>query len=76
MGFLSLQYLQLASRCGIDHTQALKMRMVIRRWQVRTMKTYAYLTNGRLRDECLNVNQFPSLEHAREHIEQRRVDYK
>ena len=31
--------------------------------------------NGRLRDECLNVNQFLSLDHARDVIEAWRVDY-
>ena len=31
--------------------------------------------NGRLRDEGLNVNQFVSIEDAREQIEGRRVDY-
>ena len=31
--------------------------------------------NGRLRDECLNVNQFTSLDDAREQIERWRVDY-
>ena len=31
--------------------------------------------NGRLRDECLNVNQFASLEDARAKIEAWRVDY-
>jgi len=31
--------------------------------------------NGRLRDECLNVNWFMSLEHAREIIGQWREDY-
>ena len=31
--------------------------------------------NGRLRDECLNVNQFISLEDAREQIEHWRIDY-
>lgn len=31
--------------------------------------------NGRLRDECLNVTQFLSLEHAREQIERWRIDY-
>jgi putative transposase len=31
--------------------------------------------NGRLRDECLNVNQFMSLEDARVKIEAWRVDY-
>ena len=31
--------------------------------------------NGRLRDECLNVNQFTSLEDAREQIEHWRIDY-
>ena len=31
--------------------------------------------NGRLRDECLNVNEFESIEHARETIEAWRIDY-
>ena len=31
--------------------------------------------NGRLRDECLNVNQFLSLEDARQQIEHWRIDY-
>jgi putative transposase len=31
--------------------------------------------NGRLRDECVNVNQFASLEDARAKIEAWRVDY-
>jgi len=31
--------------------------------------------NGRLRDECLNVHQFVSLEDARQKIEARRLDY-
>jgi putative transposase len=31
--------------------------------------------NGRLRDECLNVNQFLSLEDARTKIEAWRMDY-
>ena len=31
--------------------------------------------NGRLRDECLNVNEFESIDHAREKIEAWRVDY-
>ena len=31
--------------------------------------------NGRLRDECLNVNQFVSLADARAKIEAWRVDY-
>jgi len=31
--------------------------------------------NGRLRDECLNVNEFVSIEHARQRIEAWRVDY-
>jgi putative transposase len=31
--------------------------------------------NGRLRDECLNVHQFVSLEDAREKIEAWRIDY-
>lgn len=31
--------------------------------------------NGRLRDECLNVNEFESIEHARQKIEAWRIDY-
>jgi putative transposase len=31
--------------------------------------------NGRLRDECLNVNQFMSIDDAREQIERWRLDY-
>ena len=31
--------------------------------------------NGRLRDECLNVNEFESIDHARHKIEAWRVDY-
>ena len=31
--------------------------------------------NGRLRDECLNVNEFDSIEHARAVIERWRQDY-
>ncbi len=31
--------------------------------------------NGRLRDECLNVHQFASLDDARRIIEQWRLDY-
>ena len=31
--------------------------------------------NGRLRDECLNVNQFMSLDDARDQIERWRIDY-
>jgi putative transposase len=31
--------------------------------------------NGRLRDECLNVTEFMSIEHAKAHIEAWRVDY-
>jgi putative transposase len=31
--------------------------------------------NGRLRDECLNVHQFLSIEHARAKLEAWRVDY-
>lgn len=31
--------------------------------------------NGRLRDECLNVNEFESIDHAREKIEAWRIDY-
>jgi hypothetical protein len=31
--------------------------------------------NGRLRDECLNVTQFLSLDDAREQIERWRIDY-
>jgi putative transposase len=32
--------------------------------------------NGRLRDECLNVNVFYSLDDARQKIEEWRIDYK
>ena len=31
--------------------------------------------NGRLRDECLNVNEFTSIDHARQKIEAWRIDY-
>lgn len=31
--------------------------------------------NGRLRDECLNLHYFTSLEHARQIIEEWRIDY-
>ena len=31
--------------------------------------------NGRLRDECLNVNQFHSLDHARQFLDAWRLDY-
>jgi putative transposase len=31
--------------------------------------------NGRLRDECLNVHQFTSIEDARDKIEAWRIDY-
>ena len=31
--------------------------------------------NGRLRDECLNVNQFHSLDHARQLLDAWRLDY-
>jgi putative transposase len=31
--------------------------------------------NGRLRDECLNVNEFASLDEARQRIEMWRIDY-
>jgi putative transposase len=31
--------------------------------------------NGRLRDECLNVNQFLSFDHARQLLEAWRLDY-
>jgi putative transposase len=31
--------------------------------------------NGRLRDECLNVNEFESIDHARQQIEAWRLDY-
>jgi putative transposase len=31
--------------------------------------------NGRLRDECLNVTEFTSIEHAKAHIEAWRIDY-
>jgi putative transposase len=31
--------------------------------------------NGRLRDECLNVTEFTSIDHAKAHIEAWRIDY-
>ena len=31
--------------------------------------------NGRLRDECLNVNEFASIDEARQRIEAWRIDY-
>ncbi len=31
--------------------------------------------NGRLRDECLNMHYFMSLDHARQIIEEWRIDY-
>jgi len=37
--------------------------------------TYIESFNGRLRDECLNVNWFLSLDHAREVIGQWQEDY-
>ena len=40
-----------------------------------TENGYIESFNGRLRDECLNVNQFLSLEDARAKIEAWRVDY-
>jgi putative transposase len=36
---------------------------------------FAESFNGRLRDECLNINWFMSLKHAREVIEAWRIDY-
>ena len=36
---------------------------------------FAESSNGRLRDECLNINWFLSLKHAREVIEAWRIDY-
>ena len=36
---------------------------------------FAESFNGRLRDECLNINWFMSVRHAREIIENRRQDY-
>ena len=36
---------------------------------------FAESFNGRLRDECLNINWFMSVRHAREIIESRRQDY-
>jgi putative transposase len=40
-----------------------------------TENSYIESFNGRLRDECLNVNQFLSLEDARAKIEAWRIDY-
>jgi putative transposase len=40
-----------------------------------TENSYIESFNGRLRDECLNVNQFVSLAHAQAAIEAWRVDY-
>jgi putative transposase len=40
-----------------------------------TENAYIESFNGRLRDECLNVTQFLSLEDARAKIEAWRVDY-
>ena len=37
--------------------------------------SYIETFNGRLRDECLNVNQFISMDDAREKIEAWRIDY-
>jgi putative transposase len=37
--------------------------------------TYIESFNGRLRDECLNMNWFMSLHHAREVIDEWREDY-
>ena len=31
--------------------------------------------NGRLRDECLNVHEFESIEHVRQRLESWRIDY-
>ncbi len=36
---------------------------------------FAESFNGRLRDECLNINWFMSIKHAREVIESWRQDY-
>jgi putative transposase len=36
---------------------------------------FAESFNGRLRDECLNANWFINLKHARETIEEWRIDY-
>jgi putative transposase len=36
---------------------------------------FAESFNGRLRDECLNTNWFLSLRHARDIIEDWRIDY-
>ena len=36
---------------------------------------FAESFNGRLRDECLNTNWFMSVSHARETIENWRLDY-
>ena len=36
---------------------------------------FAESFNGRLRDECLNINRFISIKHAREVIEIWRQDY-
>ena len=36
---------------------------------------FAESLNGRLRDECLNINWFMSVRHAREIIESWRQDY-
>jgi len=40
-----------------------------------TENGYIESFNGRLRDECLNVNQFLSFDHARQLIETWRLDY-
>ena len=36
---------------------------------------FAKSFNGRLRDECLNVNEFESIDQARQKIEAWRIDY-
>jgi putative transposase len=40
-----------------------------------TENSYIESFNGRLRDECLNVHQFVSMEDARVKIEDWRIDY-
>ena len=43
--------------------------------QPRRIVSFIEAFNGRLRDECLNVHQFTSIEDARTKIEAWRVDY-
>ena len=40
-----------------------------------TENTFIEFINGRLRDECLNVNEFDSIEDAKQKIEVWRQDY-